>query len=606
MSVSQSNLSDPRYGFDLVVAVTQRSINTTLKLLLDGLTDPEVTICYVYDDSNNLVPIDYETLKTNAHGSDPFQVPDGANPATNQDLKNLRDANFAGGVKAMLGLPDVASPPAIATLVADANTAADANAPVLFNLLCAEFQITGFDYGPHTTWTNASQPSGGPAWYFSANVKLNSTAITPDAEVPKAVQQRISDLQHQVQNAFTIQKLFLDLDTAVPESSPTIQGPLAGSALWQLIEKVFMGAYFKQLRQKGDPVLSYSFTVDAPRPTTLELGSVSRECCPLLDASGHPITSPPPAQQNAATPAQDATTLVYIGTQSRTPPVPVPFSWNWMESKEVREFSGVQSVRRDVFLTYLAGLINANVPSLCLTTNVNAKQDSDRVNAVIITWDYPHRSSAPQYFRRITPIGGPGADGFTEILSLAYESLASADQRSKDGGTEFWTHYNYNLGGTVAVKGNQIRIKVEATLYLSVSHYEEIVLGPYNDLVGANYYDKTLTVLYTLGVDQDGVLQVTQTQPNLADNSAPWNWTARGLSGALGYEQDLQAKLTSFDQLLAGSLDSAITGYATDMKNTINGYRAWVFAGNDAFVFKDVSFSQGLDLIAQLTYVNPS
>ena len=82
-----------------------------------------------------------------------------------------------------------------------------------------------------------------------------------------------------MQNAFTIQKLFLDLDTAVPESSPTIQGPLAGSALWQLIEKVFMGAYFKQLRQKGDPVLSYSFTVDAPRPTTLELGSVSRECC---------------------------------------------------------------------------------------------------------------------------------------------------------------------------------------------------------------------------------------------------------------------------------------------------------------------------------------
>ena len=30
MSVSQSNLSDPHYGFDLVVAVTQASINTTL------------------------------------------------------------------------------------------------------------------------------------------------------------------------------------------------------------------------------------------------------------------------------------------------------------------------------------------------------------------------------------------------------------------------------------------------------------------------------------------------------------------------------------------------------------------------------------------------
>src|SRR3954471_21987250 len=103
MSVSQSNLSDPHYGFDLVVAVTQASINATLKQLMAGLAAPEVIVCYVFDDNNNLVPIPYQTLVANAKGSDPFRVPDGADPSTDPDLINLAAANFAGAVKARLG-----------------------------------------------------------------------------------------------------------------------------------------------------------------------------------------------------------------------------------------------------------------------------------------------------------------------------------------------------------------------------------------------------------------------------------------------------------------------------------------------------------------------
>ena len=172
MSASQSNLSDPKFGYDLVVAVTQKSINATMKQFLAGITSPEVVCCYAYDTNNDLVPIDYATLKSNAKGSNPFTVPADANPATNQDLINLTNANFAGGVKAQIGLPDVppANIPAIATL------GAGTSAPVLFNLLCSEFQITGFDYGPRNkvSWINQSQPDG-QMWYFSSNLSLNST-----------------------------------------------------------------------------------------------------------------------------------------------------------------------------------------------------------------------------------------------------------------------------------------------------------------------------------------------------------------------------------------------------------------------------------------------
>lgn len=590
MSASQSNLSDPRFGYDLVVAVTQASVNTTLKELLLGLQSPEVTICYVYDENNNLVPIDYQTLLVNAQGSDPFNVPNGANPTTDKDLVNLTNANFAGAVRAMLGLPDVplANLPPIATL------GAGTSAPVVYNLLCQEFQITGFQYGPRgsATWINASQPSGGTPWYFSANVYLNSATVDPNSPVPPAVQQRIAELQHQVQNAFSIQKLFLDLNTAVLESVPTIVGIPPGWPVWNLITTVFLGAYFTELQKKGDPVLSYSFTLNAPRPTTLELGSVSRECDPLLDLNGQPISNPTPAQKNA-------TALVYVGTQSKTPPVPVPFPWNWIELGDVTQFSGVEAVRRDVFLTYFNGLINPSVAPLCQATSVSLTHDGETFSV-----SYSSRqSSSPQGFRPIMPIGAPGADGFTDVASLSFVNTSHDDSTSSTKLAEIWGDFNYTLTGTVAIKDNQIRIKVRAQAYMSFAHREVFV--NYTDLAGADYYDKTLTVLYTLGVDQNGALQVTDSH-SVADNSAAWNFAPGGILGIVGAENDVKNGLTTIEQNLGAYIDSAFTGYVSNMTSTINGYRAWVFAGNDAFTFKKVSFSQGLDLIAQLTYVNPS
>jgi hypothetical protein len=590
MTASQSNLSDPRYGFDLVVAVSQASINVTLKEFLLGLSAPEITICYVYDENDNFARVDYQTLLVNAQGSDPFKVADKADPATDKDLVNLANANFAGAVRATLGLPGVppANLPPIATL------GHGASAPVLFNLLCAQFQVAGFRYGQRAraTWINAAQPSDGTPWYFSATVELNRSAVDPDAKVPPAVQRRISELQHQVQNAFSIQKLFLDLDTAILEAVPAIVNVPDTWPVWNLITSVFLESYFAELRKAGDPVLSYSFTLDSPRPTTLELGSVSRECCPLLDADGKQPEDPTPAQRNAAT-------LVYVGTQSATPPVPVPFAWNWLELADVNAFSGVEAVRRDVFLTYFSRLINPSAAPLCMAPFLNITSSGET-----FTINYgAGRSGAPQVFRPVLPVGAPAADGFTDVLTLAFTSTTHGDATSGSRFWRLWGDFNYYLSGTVAIKGNQIRIQVRATAYMSFEHSE---LGiEYTDLAGANYYDKTLTVLYTLGVDQNGALQVTHAI-NVADNSATWNFAPKGLLGTFGYEDDVKKGLTEIEEYLGSHLDSAFTGYVNSMTGTINGYNAWVFAGNDAFTFKKVAFSQGLDLITELTYVNPS
>jgi hypothetical protein len=38
----------------------------------------------------------------------------------------------------------------------------------------------------------------------------------------------------------------------------------------------------------------------------------------------------------------------------------------------------------------------------------------------------------------------------------------------------------------------------------------------------------------------------------------------------------------------------------------INGYQGWVFPGASSFVFKNVAFSSGQDLVVQVTYADPT
>lgn len=591
MSVSQSNLSDPKYGYDLVVAITQASVNATMLQYLAGVTAPEVISCWVYDSNNNLVSIDYATLKANANGSDPFSVTDGSDPYTNQDLINLTAANFAGAVKATIGIPAVApsSLPPIVTL------GGGTSAPVLFNLLCSEFVITGFSYGSRgkALWINLAQPTSEPLWYFSANVYLNNTTLDPNSPVPPAVQQRIQELISSVgPDAFSIQQLFLDLDTAILESSPAIEGIPPGWAVWVLVNTVFMEAYFGQLQQSGQPVLGYSFTATNPTPTTMQLGALAHECCPLLDGNGQPIPTPTPAQQEAAT-------FVYVGTAATPPPSAVPFAWNWMELADVTSFSGVQAVRRDIFLNFFAGLLNSNIGPLSQNTNVSLTHDDETYYV-----DYSSSSSPnPSSFQPISPVGPPASDGFTDVMSLNFSIPSHDDSEDSLHTTSIHGDFNYTLTGTVAVNGNQIRVCVTATSYMSFYHHE---LGiDYNDLPGANYYDKTQTVLYELAVGQSGNLAVTQTN-NLVDNSATWNFTPAGLVGKLGLESDVKSGLTSLQSDLQNYLDSAFTDYAQNVTDEINGYHGWVFPGANAFVISNLLFSSGQDLVSQLVYANPN
>ncbi|KAH6972773.1 hypothetical protein BKA56DRAFT_691286 [Ilyonectria sp. MPI-CAGE-AT-0026] len=173
MSASASNLSNSHYGYHFVVAVTEASINATLKAFMATLQEPVVTVCYVADGTDSPTQMDYEKFKTLAGGTNPFTMPNDADPE-GADVQNLLKARFMSAFRAQLGIPPVQDPatlPDIVTLSSDISA-------VEYNMFCSEFTIVHLnpsgDYAP-LSFTSISQPSDNP-WYMQSTVNLNLSA----------------------------------------------------------------------------------------------------------------------------------------------------------------------------------------------------------------------------------------------------------------------------------------------------------------------------------------------------------------------------------------------------------------------------------------------
>jgi hypothetical protein len=595
MSANDSNLSDPRYGYDLVVAVTQASVNATMKEFLSKGETPEVAVCYVYADDNHLVAIDYEQLKANAKGSDPFKVTQGAKPKVDQDLINLEAANFAGGFKAAIGLPDLplSSLPPIVTLK-------KFGAPVLFNLLCREFHIVGFEYGPRgsATWIDQSQPSGsGEPWYFSSNVDLNVVGAHPDdpALTPE-VRDRAAELDRAGKaGQFSIQKLLLDLDTAFLQTIPVIKGIAPDWPVWILISRVFLSAYMEELKKSGKPVFGFTFEMTRPDPGTVQLGALAYEASALLDGSGQPIPSPTAEEENAAT-------LDYLGSTSTSRPTPVEFSWNWVELGEMSSLSGVQAVRRDHFVDFLAGELNGGMPALSFEPKMELSHSGENL---YISYGVGRAvPSASGSFKPVA-IGAPDKEGFTEVLNLRYAHESSDNSETSLHDVEIWGSFKYFLNGSIAFKGNEIRLVFHPQVWMDFSHREVVV--NYTDLSGHFYYDKTRTVVWQLGVDQHGRLRVTPLpEKPIVDESASWNFDPGGILGKLTSELDEVGKgFETIEKWLGESIDFQLGGYLDEVNRLLDSAEGWVFPGADSFLFQQPKFARSMDLVADVTYSSP-
>jgi hypothetical protein len=563
MSASQSNLSASKYGYDFVVATTQTSINSTMKEYLSAGTQPEVIVCYVANDQGVPTPIDYQTLKTNAKGSDPFAVPANADPTTNQDILNLYAARFMVGFKAQIGLPPPGYAPAN---IPDIVSLGSDTSAVSYNLTCSEFMVVqyspGSGYNP-PTWLSITQ-SPGSAWLFNSKVDLRLLPYNDAfSKLPPAVQAQIKNLGG---NAFSIQQLLFDLDNATLESIPTISRVDPSSNLYSCLQKDFLGKYFEAVKQAGQPVLGCSVTQSTAPPTTLTLTDLNFETAPLLGSNGQPITNPSKDQQ-------DACALTYLcAANGHSLPNPAPFDWNWLEESEDSSFDGLISVNRNTFANYIKAQLDPIVPMNCIAP------------AVRLWWEGIKLYYGPGLNPGQTPTVSMPATGST-VLSYSY-SGTSSDQAGLNGDAGAMTLTStFNLD--VVFQCNTIVITQHIVIYADVRVMLTSAAG--------NVVDKKIVDTYTLTTDAAGELTAALTSVPTDNSQTP------GVNGFLNF-------FTGGINDLISAIANAVRNFGpTNLRNIpVSAIKNFVFPGGKSFVFKDGSFSSFQDLTAHISYADVS
>ncbi|MCJ1316563.1 hypothetical protein MMC15_001884 [Xylographa vitiligo] len=592
MGITASNLSDAKYGYDVVVATTQASINSTLWEWLSEAKQPVSYVCFLKNPNprsgHPMIQVTLAHLLTLTGGVNPFEIPD-QTPASDPRIAALTTANFAGGLKMQIGIPP-GTMPKDWPIVVLGNSASN----IQFTMYCSQLSMVQNVQGAWAVWTQAQ----GVPWFVRTKVGLVSQDLDAALNVPyfqntgsksKAALLAKVDGLKQSGTAFSLQQLLFDLDHASMTTPTPFFVPENSIAARMIIES-FIPTYVASVAQHGSPILfvkALSPTTAVAQlppieeyvesivhislgqlpetdPSVLALTAVEWEVSPLVN-----VPNPTPAQQ-------DATTLNYLcAVNGHTLPAPAAFTWNWVESKDVDTESGIIAINRHVIANHILQELLPIATACCVKATFSTTA---------------HWQGRASYYWSLYPGQKPGsvmlpATGPTVITigyTTNYESYVE-NSGATTAAIQILPSYSCN----VAFGGNIITVTQHMVfrVYVRFDSSSETV----------NVVDKTLTDEYTISVDQNGSLQTTKTSSKVEDHSEnPY------ASGIVNF-------FTNLNNLM-DDIKKNITAFAaTELKSIpFDHLQNFIFPGARVFTYKSAMFSTGQDLVCAITYVDPS
>jgi len=580
MSAIQSDLSASKYGYDMVVGTTQASINATMKQFLLKFDGQEFVKIYVYktdvpEGQSHYVETDYDAYKTTL-GFDPFDVPSDT-PMDDEKIKKLAANFFAFGFKTKIGLPTTFPVSSLPNII-DLNKG---NSSVSYSLYCKEFQIINLTPGGYGggNWENLSQEGEVVPWTFGFTVDLdlykNDSAFS---HLPEDVKNTVKNLSPR--SMFSVQQLYLDLNTAGLESVPEIKSLNKESSAYFYLTKIFLNKYFENMQDQsksdtnpdGNYLLGYSIKPSTKGDTSSIVPTdLNFMVSPYLDSKGN------------ATKDYDLYTLNWlVMTENHKMPAPVPFEWNWVDKVDESDYHGVMAIRKGTFTNFLNKLLSQSLSSACWIPSCSV-----HVNFVSVKykWSLAPETSAQKY--QVVN------DGTSKVLTFSYTKKSSGS----DTFVPNWANIklNYSLKTDVYLEGNKIKTVSTATCYVHMNADGGIAEG--------NVAKYTSTAEYDLGVNTHGGLTVklgTKNRVDQSDDVKPDVWGTIVTAGTFTSITD------GIKNFATNWLDSFLTGYDNQILSMLNGSGMWVFPGSQTFAFKNAQFSNSQDLISDVTYVDPS
>lgn len=563
MSANQSNLATT--GFDYVVALTQDSINAALEEYLYTANLPEVVLCYQYDDNNNPVSIDYQTLVKNANNTDPFLVPDGT-AATDPRVQNLSNANFAFAFKARLGLSPGLTPADLPPIV----VLQPGQSNVSYTLMFAEFVATEIIYGARgrMQWVNQSQPSKTP-WTFTTIVNLNLQAAD-FTSLTAAAQEAIKHIGDP--NMFSIQQLYYDLNKAALESVPSFDKLPSNSQINGFMNTDFISTYWTALHKAEKKAQSAS-----------EVFGFGAKQLSATPPSSIAITDLNFFTPNNAAGEKAPLTLNYLcAANNKTLPdtTHAGFGWNWVEPAEASQYDGVAALNSETFINYLSNALLPDRSTLLEYVKRNCYKPSVKVK-------YKAGKAKVEYNFTLTPgqtpTVGPRQGGV--ILAYSWSSEEAHDQAGVRGdlaSAKLSSRFNLE----VAVQGNKMVI----TQHLIIHFYARKELAKSE----GNVVDLQIQDTYTFGVDNEGHIVVSPPQSERTDHSHDPR-IDRFENFFLNFNEFLKQKAEWAQGIATASIQDIPAA----------AVQSFIFPGGNTFSFADVSFSDHQDLVAHITYLAP-
>lgn len=576
MPVNGSYLSNPKYGYDFVVATTQASINSGLAAFLAEGNQPITYLCFLVDTQtgNPQSMISLDELLEATNGVNPFDIPAGT-PYDDPRISPLTTALFCVGIELQIGLPPGVSPRTLPPIVSLGNSANN----VEFNLFCSKFTVIQNQppagWGQPGSWSVWSQPAGTP-WYFTTEVNLVMAGLDKDLNTPylNSHPDEKAALLRQLENlsgtAFSLQQLLYDLDNARMQTIPTIAGIPGDSNAAIVLLKSFTNIYSNLAKERGWPLLAVTATSQSPDPSSLQMTAFERQVSLLKDNSGVPIPDPTTAERNV-------TTLDHLCAANHHPlPGTSSFSWNWVLPAEVDQESGVISVNRTSIADFFIPQILPIAMKSCLLCEPTAVAHALSIQgdiSILITPDQ-------------TPTKVETTSSGANVIHMEYKPDT---KRARDWSGASYCECSVTPLYTCDVSFVDTTIivvqRVNIYLWICFDHTSQ----------GINAYDHTLTDTYTVSVSQSGGLQVVPSTSTPRDDSEDPH-----ASGFVNFFTNINDVLSSMKEQFNAITIMKLNSVPFDQLHT------FIFPGSKTFTYKSADFSGYQDLVCAISYVDPS
>ncbi|KAM0080372.1 hypothetical protein ACKRZS_007467 [Fusarium odoratissimum] len=598
MAPSQSNLSNPKYLYDFVVATTQESINAGLVQYLQNTSakQPDTYLCFLADENGEPTEeVSLNELLKLSGGINPFDIPDGTD-WKDPSIQTLYETRLVCAIRMRTGIPpgcivNVPNKGPQLKLPEPIVTLGKTSEAVLFNMYCSEVTIIKNNipsgWGSKGSWVWFEQPSGNP-WYVKTQTNLLNESLDKnlDTEYFKNHPEEREALRKKLENisgsAFSLQQLLFNLQSAVAQTAPTFAG-VTDKAAESLLRKSFIDLWSGVAKDQGMPLIGVTAVAQYPDGSPLRLTALERWVSPVVDpSSGQVIKDPSDLQLSA-------TTLNYLcATDGHPLPGASSFNWNWIEPSEVAQSSGVISIKRSTMAQHLVDKMEPLARKSCIKPSARVTADNV-VGKVTYYWGF---SSGQQPTVKVTPCG-------PLVATLDYSHTASGwDQNAATYGelkitstyscSIVFGQYDTSKSPPVYIAGNTFNVIQNFKVYVYV---QWAATGR-----DAWVADKTLTDEYVVSVDDNGGLTSTPTKNStVTDNSKPID-----VGAIVNFFTGVKDLLQAIKDRSSGFLNAHISTIP------FNQIKNFVFPGAHVFSYESAAFSNYSDLACLITYVNPT